>query len=184
MATHPQGSLSERPEFNVVSSTRKSRKRSPTSTRARVISTFIALVGLGVALRFLPTGARNAHSNVKQVVVRATPADLQLTSIQMSKAVGGEALYLDGRVSNDGKAHVTGATVEVTFLNDQHQPIASVQQPLAGMPKGGVDAVGGEFAANPIGPNETRFFRVSVEQVPSAWNDEVPELKIVTVKGK
>ena len=115
MATHPQGSLSERPEFNVVSSTRKSRKRSPTSTRARVISTFIALVGLGVALRFLPTGARNAHSNVKQVVVRATPADLQLTSIQMSKAVGGEALYLDGRVSNDGKAHVTGATVEVTI---------------------------------------------------------------------
>jgi hypothetical protein len=102
----------------------------------------------------------------------------------MSEAVGGEALYLDGRVSNASKARITEAKAEVTFRDLQGQPVASVDLPLAGVPKGGVGAVRGEFAQNPIGPEETRFFRVAVEQVPLAWNHEVPELKIVAVKAK
>ena len=190
MATQPQSSLSERPRFDVVSGGRKSRQRKPTSTRARLLSTFIALVALGAVLRFLPTGGlRNPQTNVRagqaeQTVAQVAPADLELSSVQMSEAVGGEALYLDGRVSNASKARITEAEAEVTFRDLQGQPLASVQMPLSGVPKGGVGAVRGEFAQNPIRPEETRFFRVAVEQVPPAWNHEVPELKIVAVKAK
>jgi hypothetical protein len=169
-----------------MSGGRKSKKKR-VSTRARLISTFLALVALGVVLRFLPArthnGTSTAQASMKQTP-EVAPADLQVSSVQMSEAVGGEALYLDGRVSNESKAGVKQAIAEVTFLDVQGRPVAQVQQPLAGLPKGGVGAVRGEFSQNPIGPNETRFFRVAVEQVPASWNHEVPELKIVAVKGK
>ena len=188
MATHPQSSLSERPGFDVVRGARRSRRHHPTSTHARLITTFLALLALGVVLRFLPARARDAHANAptnsKQTVVEVAPVDLQVSSVQMSEAVGGEALYLDGRVSNESKAQVRQVIAQITFSDVHGQPVAIFRQPLAGLPKGGVGAVRGEFFQNPIGPNETRFFRVAVEQVPPAWNHEVPELKIVAVKGK
>ena len=184
MATHPQSSLAERPELRVVNGGRNSKKRAPTSTKARLITTFLALVALGVVLRFLPATPRKAQANTNHVSIQAAPPDLEASSVQMSQSVGGEALYLDGRVSNYGKARITSATVEVTFADAQGRPIATIQKPLAGVAKGGVGAVPGEFAQNPIGPNETRFFRIAVEQVPADWNHEVPQLKIVAVKGK
>jgi hypothetical protein len=52
------------------------------------------------------------------------------------------------------------------------------------MAHGGTDLVRNEFSRNPIQPNEMRFFRVAVEQVPPTWNHEVPELKIVEVKAR
>jgi hypothetical protein len=187
MATQLQSSWSERPRFEVVRGERRSKQRKPTSTRARLISTFIALVVLGVVLRFLPAGAtRNpqAKAHSERPVAKAGPADLEISSLQVSEAVGGETLYLDGRVNNASTARITEAKAEVTFRDLQGQLVASLLLPLSGMPKGGVGAVRGEFAQNPIGPEETRFFRVAVEQVPPAWNHEVPELKIVAVKAK
>jgi len=52
------------------------------------------------------------------------------------------------------------------------------------MAHGGTDLIRDEFARNPISPNEVRFFRVAVEQVPANWNHEVPALKIVAVSGR
>ena len=48
----------------------------------------------------------------------------------------------------------------------------------------GTDIVGNEFARNPIGPNEMRFFRVAVENVPPNWNHEIPDLKITELKAE
>jgi hypothetical protein len=62
--------------------------------------------------------------------------------------------------------------------------VADIRKPLAGMSKGGVGAVGNEFSRNPIGPQEVRFFRIAVENVPAAWNHEVPDLKILEVKAR
>ena len=62
--------------------------------------------------------------------------------------------------------------------------VASVQKPLAGMCHGGTDLIRNEFARNPIKPNEMRFFRIAVDEVPPSWNHEVPELKIVEIKAQ
>ena len=56
---------------------------------------------------------------------------------------------------------------------------------MVGMSHGGTDLVGNEFARNPIKPKQMRFFRIAVpvEDVPPAWNHEVPELTIIDVKA-
>lgn len=116
--------------------------------------------------------------------VQAAPGDLQFSDVQLSKAPGGEALYLDGLVTNMGNAAVRGAIAEVDFLDTQGQVVASLQKPLVGMAHGGTDLVQNEFSRNPITSKQMRFFRVAVEQVPPAWNHEPPVLKIVAVDGR
>jgi len=98
MATHPQSSLSERPGFDVVRGGR-SRRHHPTSTHARLITTFLALLALGVVLRFLPARARDAHANAptnsKQTVVEVAPVDLQVSSVQMRQLVEKPFIWMD-----------------------------------------------------------------------------------------
>ena len=186
MATHPQSSVSERPELTRMSG-RRGRSRPSTSMKTRLISTAIALVVLALMLRYLPAGNKKAQAKTPATTasaVQATPADLHLGSVQMSETVGGEALYLDGRVTNDSSERVTGAIAQVTFSDIQGHPVTSLRKPVVGMSQGGVGVVRNEFSNNPIGPNETRFFRVAIDQIPSTWNHEVPELKIIEVKSK
>ena len=66
---------------------------------------------------------------------------------------------MDGMVTNKGKERVKAATAQVDFYDMQGATVASVQTPLVGMSHGGTDLVKNEFARNPIGPNEMRFFR-------------------------
>ena len=186
MATHPQSSVSERPELTVQSG-RRGRTRPATSMKTRLVSTAIALIVLALMLRYLPAGNKNAQAKTPTTTaagVQATPADLRLASVQMSETVGGEALYLDGRVTNDGGARITGATAQVTFSDIHGQQVASLQKPVVGMSQGGVGVVRNEFSNNPIRPKETRFFRIAIDQIPPTWNHEVPELKIIEVKSK
>ena len=184
MATNPRSSISDRPNLTLVTNERKKKARTPRTLKGRIISTVLALVVLAVVLRYLPLGPRNAHAQTGPVAVEMSPDDLQLASLQMSVAPAGEALYLDGVVKNTGLDTVTGATVEVAFHDAQGKVIKSLQKPIVGMSHGGTDLVRNEFTRNPIQPSDMRFFRVAVEQIPPAWNHEVPELKIIQVSAQ
>lgn len=165
------------------------RQNKPISMKARLITTAIALVALVLVLRDLPPGARNsqvqeraaARATAQKAAHAAPPQDLRYSDLVMSNAAGGETLYLDGLVTNTGKATVIDSTAEVQFLDAQGRVIANLQKPLVGMAHGGTDIIRNEFARNPITPNEVRFFRVAVEKVPPNWNHEVPTLKMVAV---
>jgi hypothetical protein len=37
------------------------------------------------------------------------------------------------------------------------------------------------FANDPIKPNQTRPFRINVDQVPNSWNNNLPEVRIADV---
>lgn len=184
MATNPRSTISERTGPTLVAASRRVTQRKSSSLQRRLISTVIALMVLVLVLRYLPPGSRDAQAHVKPTAVQAAATDLHYSDVLMSKAPSGEALYLDGLVTNTGKAAVTGATAEVQFVDAQGQVIAGMQKPLVGMAHGGTDLIRDEFARNPISPNEVRFFRVAVEQVPANWNHEVPALKIVAVSGR
>jgi len=148
------------------------------------MTTVAALALLVVVLKFLPPVSKNARVHAAPAAVPAAPTDLRVSDVQISEAPAGEALYLDGLVTNDGDSWVTGATAEVGFHDAQGKLVAIVQKPLAGMSHGGTDLIRNEFARNPIKPNEMRFFRIAVEEVPPSWNHEVPELKIVAIKAQ
>ena len=186
MATNPRSTISERTDLALTQDNRKKTAKSQRSLMGRLVSTAVALVVLAAVLRYLPPGSRSAQAHAGSVPIAALPADLQLGSLQMSEAPDGEALYLyvDGVVRNTGTAAVTGATVEVDFHDAQGKVISGVEKPIVSMAHGGTDMIGNAFARNPIQPNEMRFFRVAIDQVPPAWNHEVPELKVVEVKAR
>lgn len=182
MATNPRTTVSDRTDLTLVRSNRKKQAKSSRTMARSLITTAIALAVLAAVLRYLPPASRNAQVEAGPVSVEALTDDLQLGSVQMSHAVTGEVLYLDSVVKYTGTIPVIGASVRVDFRDMQGQVVGSVQKPIVGMSHGGTDLIGNEFARNPIRPNEMRFFRVAIEQVPPAWNHEVPELKIVEVK--
>jgi hypothetical protein len=186
MATNPRATISERGPMTVVSPGSRAKQRQSKSLNRRVISTCVALVALALVVRYLPSGTRNAQARTTQppVAVQVAPTDLHFSGVQMSEAPGGEVLYLDGLVTNEGSARVIGATAQLDFSDAHGAVVASVQKPLVGMAHGGTDLIKNEFARNPIGPSEMRFFRVAVENVPPTWNHEVPQLKVVEVNAK
>ena len=184
MVTNPRSPISDRTNLVLVPIDRKKTTKASRALFGRIVSTIVALLLLAVVLRYLPPGPRTAQAQAGSVPVEALTDDLQLGSLQMSQAIAGEALYLDGVAKNTGAASVTGATVEVSFHDAQGKVVSSVQKPIVGMAHGGTDLVRNEFSRNPIQPNEMRFFRVAVEQVPPTWNHELPELKLVEVKAR
>lgn len=181
MATTHRSTISERSHHTAASRQRGVQRSTPKSLKSRTASTAVALLALLLVVRFLPPGARSAHANTQPPYVAAVAGDLKISDLQFGSAADGGTLYLDGLVSNSGKGTVTGAMAEVEFYDASGKLLASVQQPMVGMARGGVDLVRNEFVRNPVTPGEIRFFRVAVEHVPADWNHEVPELKIVAV---
>ncbi len=186
MVTNPRSTISEPPELAVVRPERTKKPRRSKNLMARVVSTLLALVALAVVLRYLPPAARNQQiqAQASQTPVGVAPQELQLSSLQISLTPANEELYIDGVATNTGHAAVTGATMQVDFLDAQGKLVSSIQKPMVGIAHGGTDLIRNEFARNPVQPNEMRFFRVAVEQIPPTWNHEVPILKVIAVKAK
>jgi|SRR5271169_6484221 len=113
MATNPGIAVTERNDLTLVADYRRKRSKPPNGPMGRLINTFIALVLLIAVLRYLPPVSRGGSVQVTPLPVQVTPDDLRLVNVQMIKAPAGDALYLDGTITNTGKAAVRGATVEV-----------------------------------------------------------------------
>ena len=161
------------------------KQRRSSSLKSRLVSTAIALAVLALVLRYLPSETRNAQARTSRPAVQEAPADLHFSGVQVSRRPAGEdALYVDGMVTNAGKGRVSAATAQVDFYDGRGTLIASVQSPLVGIAHGGTDIVRNEFARNPIGPGEVRFFRVAVQNVPPDWNHEAPALRPVAVTAR
>lgn len=183
MVTNPRSTISERPDLALVRNDRAKKGKPPRKLTGRVISTLLALVVLAVVLRYLPPGARNSQVQAARTTIEVAPEDLQMGNLQLSLAPAGEALYIDGVLTNAGHGAVTGATMQVDFLDAEGKLISSQQKPIVGMAHG-TDLIKNEFSRNPILPSEMRFFRVAIDQIPPTWNHEVPAVKIVAVKAR
>ncbi len=184
MVTNPRTTASDRSNLRLVRNDRKTKRNPSRSIIGRVISTLVALIVLAGVLRYLPPDSRNSQVQASRGAVEETPGELQLGSLQMSKALTGDALFLDGVVTNTGSGNVTGATVQVNFHDLQGNLVGSERKPIVGMTHGGTELVRNEFARHPIQPRRMRFFRVAIEHVPPTWNHETPDLKIVAVKAE
>jgi hypothetical protein len=184
MVTNPRSTISESPDLIVVPNERPKKPKSSKKIAAGVVSTLLALIAVAVVLRYLPPASRNAQAQAEQPPIAEAPEELQLSSLQISLTPANEELYIDGVVTNTGHAAVTGATMEVDFLDARGKLLSAVQEPMVGIDHGGTDLIRNEFARNPVKPEEMRFFRVAVDQIPPDWNHEVPVLKVVAVKAR
>jgi hypothetical protein len=184
MAQPFRGHVNARGNLTPVDGGRRRKRSRTTSLMRRILTTIAALLLLLIVLKFLPAVSKHSGVEASRSPVQAFAADLRLSDVQISRPPDGTALYLDGLVTNTGSGKVNSATADVGFHDAHGSLVANVQRPLVGMSHDGTELVHDEFRRNPIKPNEMRFFRVAVEEIPPTWNHELPDLTIVEVTAK
>jgi hypothetical protein len=121
----------------------------------------------------------------------ATPhpyaSNLRFSDLKMSQAenfVGAKVTYIDGTVTNAGDKTVVRAVVHITFKNSMDQ-IAQIEDlPLRVLQTGGPypDAV--DLSVSPLGPGQSKPFRLTFEHITTDWNQAYPELQVTDVTLK
>jgi hypothetical protein len=112
---------------------------------------------------------------------------LKISDLKMSAAenfVGATVSYVDGTVTNTGAKTVTHAVVHALFKDDMGQVVGSETLPLHVLQTSGPypDAV--DLSTSPLGPGQSKPFRLTFESISAQWNHQYPELEITDVVTK
>jgi hypothetical protein len=152
-------------------------------TNWRAIGIAVGVVVIIVAVLFLISrteqkGPANPHPYI---------ANVKLSDLKMSAAenfVGATVSYVDGMVTNSGNQTVTHVVVEATFKDSIGQLAQRETVPLHVLQTSGPypDAV--DVSASPLGPGQSKPFRMTFEGISAQWNHEYPELKVADVTVK
>lgn len=109
-------------------------------------------------------------------------AQLQLSGLAVSEATngtGGKSVYVDGTIRNAGSHALTAASVLATFQREDGTAPYRETMPLMLVrtrePYVDLQTV----SAAPLQPGTEREFRLILDAVPTAWDEKVPEIRIV-----
>lgn len=149
----------------------------------------MAVWGVAALIVIVVVGALMAAGHKKSTVASNSlqPADAYAGSLPMSQLAmsesanlsGGKLTYLDGHVRNTGDRNVSDVTVQVVFRNDEalSPQIDTVPLTLIRMKEPYIDTEA--VRADPLKPGDDREFRLIFESVPSNWNTQMPEVRVV-----
>jgi hypothetical protein len=96
---------------------------------------------------------------------QVTFSDLHLSAAE--NFLGQQVVYLDGEITNRGSKAVRQLKVRMFFHDLMNQVVLREEQELWGE------------RSDHLGAGQARSFQVRFDQVPDAWNRQVPELQIV-----
>lgn len=145
---------------------------------AGVVLVVVVLGGIVLFFRGTPKGPAAPHPY---------SSNLKVSDLKMSQAenfVGAKVTYIDGNVTNAGGKTVVRAMVHITFKNSMDQ-IAQVEDlPLRVLQTGGPypDAV--DLSVSPLGPGQSKPFRLTFEHITTDWNQAYPDLQVTDVTLK
>ena len=119
----------------------------------------------------------------------ANPADpylakLQLSDLHMATAqnfAGGSVTYIEGTATNTGDRKMTGASVQVIFKNSLGEITQKETLPLTVVVPNSPYLDYGTIDRAPLAPGQSRDFRVTLENLTSDWDGQVPQMKVVSV---
>jgi uncharacterized protein DUF2393 len=114
-------------------------------------------------------------------------ANLKLSDFKMSAAenfVGATVSYVDGTVTNSGNKTVTHAMVEVKFKDDMGQIAQREDIPMQALKTTGPYPEAVDFSVSPLGPGQSKTFRLTFESISAQWNHQYPEIQITDVAVK
>ena len=110
---------------------------------------------------------------------------LAVTNLHMATAqnfAGGSVTYIDGTISNTGDKRVSAARVQVSFKNslgelvdDPTLPVMVLQPDTPIVDYGPMDRV-------PLGPGQSRDFRLTLEHISADWDGQIPQVRVVGIK--
>ncbi len=162
--------------------------REATSWLPWIIAAAVVIVGLGV---WVLVGDR-VNPDLPAGGTGMAPADpyaasLALGGLQMSEAnsfSGAKVTYIDGQITNTGNRTLTAITVQVGFHNDAGEFAQRLAVPLSlirtRQPYVDIEPV----SAAPIEPGQQRDFRLIFDAVPPDWNQQYPEVRVISVHSK
>lgn len=111
-------------------------------------------------------------------------ANLKLSDFKMSAAenfVGATVSYVDGTVTNTGDKSVTHVMVEVQFKDDMGQVAQRENIPLQVLRTTGPYPEAVDFSVSPLGPGQSKPFRLTFEGISAQWNHQYPDIHITDV---
>ncbi|HTZ58222.1 MAG TPA: DUF2393 family protein [Acidobacteriaceae bacterium] len=112
---------------------------------------------------------------------------LPISGLQMSEATsfsGAKVTYIDGQIANTGDRTLTAVTVQVGFHDDAGQYAQRLAVPLNLIRTREPYVDTQPVSAAPIEPGQTRDFRLIFDSVPPDWNLQIPEIRVINVRGK
>ncbi len=150
------------------------------SSRTWIIAA-TAILLLGVAA-ILTTLHRAPAATSAEQGEDAYAASLPISNVTMAEATngaGGKSVYVDGTVANTGARTLTGASLQVTFaVADGSVPYReTVPLQLIRTREPYVDLQ--SVSAAPLGPGQSRDFRLIFESIPAHWDVKPPAIHIV-----
>jgi Protein of unknown function (DUF2393) len=114
-------------------------------------------------------------------------ASLKLSDLKMSAAenfVGATVSYVDGTVTNSGDKTVTHAVVNVEFKDDLGQLTQREEIPLQVLKTDGPYPEAVDFTVSPLGPGQSKIFRLTFEGISAQWNHQYPDVRVTDVSTK
>jgi Protein of unknown function (DUF2393) len=162
--------------------------REATSWLPWIIAAAVVILGLGVLLLLGGHGIPESQTTTTGMAP-ADPyaASLSLGNLQMSESTsfsGAKVTYIDGQITNNGNRTLTAIAVQVGFHSDVGQYAQRLALPLnfirARQPYVDVEPV----SAAPIEPGQSRDFRLIFDTVPSDWNLQYPEIRVISVRSR
>jgi len=152
-------------------------------SKLRVLVVGVALVAILVgALAYISISSRKTVS-----APHPYAANVKITNPKMSAAenfVGATVSYIDGTVTNTGNQTVTHARVTVIFKDSMGQMAQREDVALHVLDTSGPYADAVDLSAAPLGPGQSKLFRLTFETISQQWNHEYPELTVTDVKVK
>jgi hypothetical protein len=154
----------------------------PDHSRRFIVVAIVVVVGLVLVAALL---LREPVKTAPKIPPYA--AKLQVSGIKMSQAqnfVGASVTYIDGNIANTGNKIVSHAVVRVTF-RDLYGQVAQIEDvPIKLLQTSGPYPDTVDLALAPLGPGDSKPFRLIFEHVSEQWNQAAPELKITDVSLK
>jgi hypothetical protein len=115
----------------------------------------------------------------------AYAGSLAITGIEMSTSDtfnGGQLLYIDAHITNNGAKTVNGITVQTIFANDLHYPPQVETGPLMLIRTRDPEVDTEPVSKEPLKPGDSREFRLIFEHVYTDWNQTYPEIHVTSVE--
>jgi hypothetical protein len=114
-------------------------------------------------------------------------ANLPISQLAMSESTslsGGKSTFIDGHIQNTGSQTATGITAQVIFRNNEAMPpqIETLPLSLIRTREPYIDTQ--PVSAAPLKPGDERDFRLIFESLPSNWNMQMPEIRLIQVDAK
>ena len=95
--------------------------------------------------------------------------------------VGATVSYVDGTVTNAGDKTVTHVMVEVQFKDDMGQLAQREDIPMQVLKTTGPYPEAVDFSVSPLGPGQSKPFRLTFESISAQWNHQYPDIQITDV---